>query len=187
MTRRTEKIILFFFAFLLVIGVYSCNNKEENRVAENKSPDAEQKFHELFKQDSKYAEICAQLKQGRLKIKEVRQMYVTCYTWNTNTDGEGRFGTYKTSTGRDASVGKNTTAEPRTFASCWDEVSSGTQLYSQDLGYGVIADRCGASEKDFNAGKMTRIDAFIGKYPTLKEAEKEESKRTGIKWVVLFQ
>ena len=43
------------------------------------------------------------------------------------------------------------------------------------------------SIEDFKAGKITRIDAYIGKYLTDKRAINAEKARTGTKWVAVFE
>lgn len=144
------------------------------------------KFKEVFAGHEKYDDVVKKIDSGLLQIKEIRKMYVTCYTWNTNKVN-GRYGSYETSSGENATYGDNALEKPRTFATYWPEINNGTYLFVQDFGYGKVHDQCGASERDYKAGKMTRIDAFIGKYPNKKAAEEGEKERTGVKWVVVFE
>ncbi len=138
----------------------------------------EEKLEELRDQGSKHD----------LRLSRVERMYVTGYTWNTNTDGDGNRGTFKTATGARARTGGNSPANPRTYASHWKDVEKGTLLYDTKLGWGKVQDRCGACKEDYENGEpLSRIDAFHGKFPSREKALQVERKNTGSRWILIFE
>lgn len=132
--------------------------------------------------------IADALESGTLRFDRALPVYATGYTWETNDDGSGHFGTDATASGRPASAGSNTLDRPRTLATDWTQFPKDTLCYISGLGWGRVEDKCGASVRDREKGEaLPRVDCYLGKIGSKAAAEAQERAITGVRGCVVFR
>lgn len=132
--------------------------------------------------------IVEAIESDKVRFERALPVYATGYTWETNDDGSGRFGTDATASGRPANAGANTLDRPRTLATDWSQFPRDTLCYVSGLGWGRVEDKCGAAVRDRERGAdLPRVDCYLGRFGSRAEAEAAERAMTGVRGCVVVR